>query len=138
MRKISVLLAVIICCVVLSSCNFDPYYGKRPIDYGAAKWVCEEPEAIFIVDPEAEDYYSPKGEVCWNDEALPIQFFFVHETNRVLVHEIVAENSDKEPLEFDGDGEFSEYEFIMHIDKEKDTFFEGQYDTLTFKRTDLE
>lgn len=114
--------------ILLCSCNFDRYDGKRPFDYGAAKWVCEEPTAWFVVNPDAEDYYSPKGEVTVNDETLKFELIFVHETNTVFF------NTETSEIGFDGECEFSSEKLIIKVDKQTDTLFGGRYDELVFVR----
>jgi len=50
---------------LLTSCNIDLYAGKRPADFGKAKWICDTPVAWFSVDENATD--EAKGEIIIND-----------------------------------------------------------------------
>ena len=70
-RKYIILICMVMFCFSLSSCNFDPYYGKRPYDYGASTWVCENPSARFVVNPEDEDYDTLSGMVLDHMDSFP-------------------------------------------------------------------
>lgn len=138
MRKIIVLICIGACCIALSSCNYDLYYGKRPFDYGAAKWICEEPSAWFVVDPNSEEYYRPKGEIQLNNETMQFELFFIVETNFVAFQIIMDSSLNDEPLELKGECEFSPQNLTVKVDQETDTIFNGQYDILIFTRTSTE
>ena len=135
------LVGLVALCLLLSGCNFDIYGGKRPFDYGAAQWVCENPSAWFVVNPDDEDYYCPKGEVCVDDKTLQFELIFVTGTDLVffkIINTSAAYYGGYRDAGFDGECTFSSSEFVITIDKETDTVFGGQYDTLTFTRISSE
>lgn len=122
-------------------CNFDPYYGKRPFDYGAATWVCENPSAWFVVNPDVDDYYQPEGEIQLNDETMQFKLFFVPETNLVffvIIKNSVSNNEECYDSGFDGECIFSPEKLVIKVDKDTDTVFDGQYDELVFTLTPTE
>jgi hypothetical protein len=136
LRKcIAILIVLSIIC--LTSCNFDPYGGTRPIDYGETCWVCENPPANFTVDPLLEDYYYPEGEIKINNNLLKFKMYFIHGTNEVLVKIIDEYSSAQAPADivgFDGYCTFSKDKLIIKIDKETDNLFNGKYNELIFVR----
>lgn len=138
MRKLSALISVLVCCSVLGSCQYDLYGGKRPFNYGAAKWVCENPFVWFVIDPNVEDYYSPKGEIQVNNETLRFQLFFGHGTNEVSFKIIKHYGLGDKRLELSGECAFSPEKLIVTIDRETDTTFDGQYSILIFTRISTE
>lgn len=140
MKKFFLAITIFMFFSFLSSCNFDCYSGKRPYDYGLAKWVCEDPDAWFVVDPDADDYYSPKGEMEINGEIQRIQLIFVNGTNRVFV-ELLDKNSSwitEYKSIIDGKCTFSPEKMIIEVYKDMDAILNDQYDELIFIRTATE
>ncbi len=136
MKRVCFLCLVLIISVFLTSCTWDPYSDKRPFDYGDAQWVCEDPYLCFTVDTTEENYYYPKGEIRINDSTYPCEFNFIHQTNQLYVVVYKSENfSIKNRLgEIEGECDFSSDVLVFHIDKNRDTIFDGKYDTMTFYR----
>lgn len=125
----------LVCCVILMgiclvSCSIDPYSGKRPYDYGAAKWVCEDPQIWFVVDPDADVYYDPKGEIQVGDRTYSITLYFVDGSKTVLFD--IAETD----YELEGECEFYPDKLVVKVDKKRSTLFDGKYEELIFNRTE--
>ncbi|NLZ46460.1 MAG: hypothetical protein GX896_07180 [Clostridiales bacterium] len=112
------------------------YDGKRPFDYGSAKWVCEEPSGWFIVDENTEDYHAPKGEFEFDGKVVLFELSFIVGTNMVLICSLNSDALTGEQTT--GDCEFSPEKLIIKIDPEKDALFNGEYDTLTFIKAPIE
>ena len=113
-------------CVVITT---DFYSGKRPYDYGKAIWVCESPDAWFIVNtPEDDEYFFyPKGEFAIGNKTVKFTLSFGYSN----VASFEDENDDMILL---GTCKYSSEKLIITVDKEKDTLFNGQYDTIIFIR----
>ncbi|MBQ7645696.1 MAG: hypothetical protein IJS94_00355 [Clostridia bacterium] len=143
LKKAFVFLIILQVLLILSSCQFDPYYGKRPFDCGKAKWICEEPSAWFTVDPDAADYHYPKGEIALGERSIEVGFRFIAETDLVYIDLIGSEGSSilesaagyNELIR--GECAFSPEKLIIKIDPGSDTLFNGKYETITFIRTPI-
>lgn len=135
MRKFMTWICVAVFCFTISGCGFDPYYGKRPFDYGEAKWTCDAPLAWFIVDPYADDYDSPTGVVQVNNQTIQFRLIFVHETNLVFFQTIDAGTAEYNNAELTGECVFSSTKFTIKVDTKTDSIFNGQYEELVFKKT---
>ena len=136
-RKFLLISLSVLSIFVFCSCNFDPYYGKRPYDYGASTWVCENPSARFVVNPEDEDYDTPQGEIQLNDDDIPFKLIFVTQTDQVffvISKRGVSYDEGYNDGGFEGDCVFSPEKFVIKVDKDTDTLFNGQYDELVFLR----
>ncbi len=129
-------LACAFLCLSFISCNFDPYHGKRPWDYGSAKWVCEDPKAWVEVDVESEEFDFPKGEVIINDRPIKFRLCFIHQTNQVFfqITEKTSNSIFYEVPEFSGECTFAPDKLVIKVDKDSDTVFSGKYDELVFTR----
>ena len=127
MKKI-ILVLVILSFLLLIGCNIDPYDGERPFDYGDAEWVCEDPLAYFVIDADSEEYYSPRGEICLDDQLVEFQLIFVHGTDKVFLNVTSRDVSG----ELNGECVFSPEKLIIIVNKETDTLFYGKYDELIF------
>lgn len=105
------------------------YSGKRPYDYGKATWVCESPDAWFIVNAseDDEDFIYPKGEITIGNKTIKFTLSFGHGKAAAFMDE----NDDVILL---GTCKFSSEKLIITVDKETDTLLDGQYDTITFVR----
>ena len=131
MKKAAVFICIFTCCFFLSNCNYYMYEGKRPYDYGAAKWVCQNPSAFFIVNPEDEEYYCPKGEMELDGQVVPFELGFTIKTNTVRFH---FEGEYHDYRSFTGTCVFSPEKLIVKIDRDIITLFPDQYDELIFTR----
>ena len=121
------LVSLFLVCIVLCSCNYDPYNGKRPIDYGDAIWVCESPPVCFEVKTDSPNYDKPQGLVSVDDKEMSCEVWFDPVFNTVFLR--VDFNHKLE-----GDAEFSPQKMVVKVDKKSDTLFNGQYDELVFVR----
>lgn len=128
---------LMICCILLilitfGGCVFatDFYYGKRPYDYGEATWVCESPDAWFIVTSEDdENVVYPQGEINIGSETIKFTLSFGYGKDASFTDE----NDD---MILFGICKFSAEKLIITVDKEKDKLFNGKYDTITFVRNE--
>ncbi len=122
--------------VFLSSCMWDPYADKRPVDYGDAIWASEDPEIYFTVDTSSEQYYYPIGYVLIDDKQYLCNFSFIHQTNRLIIYVFDGDTviPDGWIGQIDGNCDFSPDSFVMHI--EEDTVFAGKYESITFYKND--
>lgn len=127
---------LIISCILLILITFDScviatdfYAGKRPYDYGKATWVCESPNAWFIVNTSEDDenFIYPKGEIAIGNKTIKFTLSFGHGKEASFVDE----NDDVILL---GICKFSSEKLIITVEKETDTLLNGQYDTITFIR----
>lgn len=140
---------MIICSIFFTACMWDPYSDKRPFDYGNAEWICST-DAItlwFDVDTEQEEYYYPEGGLILGDTTYFCKYWFIHQTNRLIISvypweykDIPDENRDNDSIlfELDGDCDFSSDLFTFNIDTSTDDIFNGTIDKLTFIRTESE
>jgi len=69
------LIFVLVLLFMMSGCT-DFYSGKRPIDYGRAKWISESPDIWFIVKDPEPGYSIPKGEMIVEDSVIYFSLFF--------------------------------------------------------------
>lgn len=131
MKKFLIISCILLILVTFGSCVIatDFYSGKRPYDYGKATWVCESPNAWFIVNTSEEDenFIYPKGEIAIGNKTIKFTLSFGHGK----VASFTDENDDAILL---GTCEFSSEKLIITVDKETDTLFNGEIDTLTFIR----
>ncbi len=122
-----ILLMLITCggCVIAT----DFYAGKRPYDYGKATWVCELPDAWFVVNtPEDDkDYIYPQGEIATDNKNIKFTISFGH-------GEVASFADENDNVILLGTCRFSPEKLIITVDKESDKLFNGQYDTITFVR----
>lgn len=136
---------VLICCflVLLTGCTYDPYSDQRPFDYGESKWICDEYDIWFYINPEKEDYYYPEGELRLEGNEYFCKFYFIHQTNQVAISVYPLEyaaipsaerDCNSTLAELHGDCSFSEEFFTLFVDSERDTIFHGKVEKLTFFR----
>lgn len=131
MKKTLIISCILIILITFSGCVFstDFYSGKRPYDYGKATWICESPDAWFIVNASEDDenFIYPKGEIAIGDQIIRFTLSFGYSKEASFVDE----NDNMILL---GTCKFSSEKLIITVDKEKDTLFNGKYDTITFVR----
>ena len=141
-RAISLLMlcAVLVCCC---GCNWNPFVGKRPPDYGDGVWICEEPKITYTVkmkyDEEQKMDIPESYAVTYIDgNEVLLDFGFIG--NAIRVYELKS----IEPKEYigeiflNGTCKFSETKFTVKVDTELDNLFDGQYDELVFVRQEDE
>lgn len=126
MKKIINILIIITCTVLLTSC-IDPYFGKRPVDYGEAIWTCNEVDMWFEVENEHSRVF--KGQLTINDQTVDIEVWFME-------HDLTSIEALNHGGELWGHSEFYPDQVILHIDEklERDSIFYGKYEKLTFIR----
>ena len=127
--KKTLIACILLILITLGGCTIavDFYSGKRPYDYGKATWVSESPDAWFIVNTPEEDenFMFPKGEIAIGVKTVKFTLSFGYGKTASFTDE----NGDMILL---GMCEFSSEKLIITVDKEKDTLFNGRYDTITF------
>lgn len=146
MKRFVVLIFCALMC--LTGCQFDPYSGQRPHDYGNALWVCNEFDIWFIVDTEKEDYYFPEGELQIGNATYFCKFFFIHQTNQLHISiypleyaNISDEYRDRSAMigSVEGDCIFSDDSFVFTIDTTiEGNIFDETPAQLTFQKNTLE
>ena len=129
-KKLNLSLCLFFAALLLSSC--DPYSGQRPVDYGDAEWISETPEIYFAVDTAMDEYYYPLGRIMVDDTEYLCKFWFVHQTNQLIISVYMDQKATPETCvgEIKGDCDFFSDHFIMYIDS--DTVFDGQYNSIVF------
>lgn len=137
MKKIAALLGVLVVILNLIGCNYDPYADKRPSDYGDSIWICELPSSWFVVDLSIEDYYDPEGEITVDGVIYRCKLYFIHQTNQVCIDVLSPAKSNKKMGEIWGECTFSEKSLIIYINHERDTIYNGKYETISFFRQDI-
>ena len=105
----------------------DFYSGKRPYDYGEATWVCESPDAWFVVNTSEvdENFIYPKGEIAIGDKTIKFTLSFGY-------GKVASFTNENDDLILLGTCKFSSEKLIITVDKETDKIFNGRYDTITF------
>lgn len=141
MKRLVILVLCVIMC--LTGCQFDPYSGQRPHNYGDALWASDEFDIWFIVDTKKEDYYYPEGELQIGNTTYFCKFYFVHQTNRLLISIYPIEYATVPDASRDrnavvgsicGDCTFSEDLFVFKIDTMEGNIFGNTTTQLTFSR----
>ena len=129
----------------LSSCSINSYQFKRVFENDNTKWISEDPYIYFIVDLSIEMYYFTAGEVNYNGELRSCRVVFANDgVNQVDVCIIKSAerrlDADPRIAEFIGYYTLSDdnMELTIEIEKEKDTIFNGKYDTITLYRTEID
>lgn len=127
MKRFLLITCILLVLITLSAC-VDYYAGRRPYDYGRAMWISESPDAWFMVTSEDdENFIYPKGEITIDDKTIEFTLSFGHDN----VAFFTDENEDDI---LRGSCKFGPEKLIITVDKDKDTIFNGQYDTITFIR----
>lgn len=116
----------------------DPYAGKRPFDYGVAKWVSRDPEIWFKIDENDREMFNEyfDGFIEINNEFVGIEVFF-DKWDGFYISE--KSNSIDAPFTR-GTCKFSPEKLEVTIDKEADNceIIKGKFDKITFIKEPLE
>lgn len=130
----------------LSSCTFDirnfipgnwnPYKGDRPSDQVPSRWVAQEINCWFdvisvTIDGEVET--AIQGEIEYNSVIVPITVRFDPGRN-IFVYDASGEKG----LLFRGPCTFGEDQFVVDVNKESDSLFDGHIQMITFIKDVLE
>lgn len=141
-KKITFIFTVSIL-LCLSGCNWKPFIGKRPPDYGDGVWICEEPKITYTVKmkyDEEEKMDVPESDaVTYIDgNEVFLDFGFIGNTIRIYQLESIESKEYKDETFLNGNCKFSETKFTIKVDTESDTLFNGKYDELVFVRQEDE
>ena len=124
--KNSLIICIVITLVLLCSCDYDPYRGKRPVDYDGATWVSEGDgyRMSFTVGKMNESVLEITGKEPVNFDLLWTMYY-----PNVLVYVY----GDQEMKIFDAKCEYGKQQFKMNV---LDRFegYETLPDTLVFER----
>ena len=115
----------------------DFYQGKRPTDYEKTIWKSTHPDIWFEIGERDEMGILPdvKGEATTSEGVVAITVWFDH-ARLIGVDRQDEEDPTKHVLL--GDCKFSSDKPIVTPREGEDQLFNGEYDTITFTRTDLE
>ena len=142
--KLVVIIALFLC-MTICGCNqdissklfpgmYDVYSGKRPQDYGTAKWISDNPHILFVIeDAENNEGELWDGEVAMVDklEKIVVSFEPIG-TNGISIY---SPNLSETLLE--GSCKFYSDKVIVSVNKETDQLFDGEFDIITFYRVEL-
>ena len=115
---------------MISGCT-DFHSGKRPIDYGRAKWISESPDIWFIVKDPEPGYSIPKGEMIVEDSVIYFSLSFSNGKDAFF------SDDDQEAL-FSGSCKFSPEKLVVKIYKNTDKVYNGEVDEIVFIRTAID
>lgn len=133
MKKTIIISYLLVTLITFCGCVFatDFYGGERPYDYGEAIWVSESPEAWFYVNPPGDRFsIFLKGEFVVGDETIKFTLSFGYSATASFTDE-----KDRDLLM--GTCKYGPDKLVITVDKEKDTLFNGKYDTITFVRKEI-
>jgi hypothetical protein len=130
MGIIKKLAPAIILCLLLCSCDSDPYRGQRPIEYPKTQWICEDYDISFSVG-EKYELLDPK--MLINEEEVPFTFLWSGFDNSVNINFKIKEKPDS----LSGECKFGKEEFTITIGDTKGYYLDEQI-ILKFVRTSLE
>jgi hypothetical protein len=116
---------------ILIITGLDPWFGKKPYDYGKAKWTSESPKGWFIVHAHEEDadYMYPKGEFIVDDKNIDFTLYLpnrtadFHDNNRNVI--------------LCGKCKYYPDKIVITVNKAKDKIFNMKMDRITFVREPL-
>ena len=123
MKKLLIIISMVL---LLSCCGVDFHSGKRPYDYPSTKWVSEDPEIWF--GGRYDHNHGFDGLLLVDGQSIEINVFF----NKGSGVSFTKRYEDE--LGTRGLCKFSPDKLIVKIDKERDTYFNGRYKTITFFR----
>jgi hypothetical protein len=132
MKKCFVVALAFLIFVLLFSC--DRYSGKRPRDYPPAVWVSEKPKMWFEIGESDKSAYTPPeriyGNLIMNGQSIEIEVFF--NGGRGISFYEKSDATDRPTTR--GDCTFGPDKLVVKIDKDRDNFLNGLYETITFIR----
>ena len=117
----------------------DFYQGERPIDYEKTIWKSTQPDIWFEIGERDEMGVLPdvKGEATTSEGVVAITVWFDHA--RLIEFDFPEKNENGTPkIALLGDCKFSSDKLIVTPREGEDQLFNGEYDTITFTRIDLE
>ena len=133
-RLISVMLILsIIFCFTGCDAIKDVFYPPdRPIDFNTpSKWVSSDPYICFVIsDEEMAAKAEGFGQIIFNGKTTDVFVSFSAYSNFQIF------SSDDRTLLYDGDCKYKGEEFTVNT--EKDMFFNGKYEKITFNKVDCE
>ena len=136
MKKILISIAVLcMAVIVLSGC--DLYSGKRPMDYGAATWVSETPDAWFTVSfpgTYPQTAYRCVGAITINGITTDFQVTFGFGADMYFYKPPITGNSDTDVLLFRASCKFSPTKLVVTIDTDNTNILQGKVRKITFVR----
>ncbi len=140
--KVEKNIGILLLCVALlfssTSCfGADFYQGERPTDYEKTIWKSTQPDIWFEIGERDEMGVLPdvKGEATTSEGVVAITVWFDH-ARLIGIDRQDEEDPTKHVLL--GDCKFSSDKLIVTPREGKDQLFNGEYDTITFTRIDLE
>jgi hypothetical protein len=111
MKILKKLIPAIILCLLLCSCDTDPYRGQRPVEYSQTQWVCVDYGISFSV---GEKYEVFDTKMLMNGEEIPFTFLWSSFDNSVNINFEVGGTADS----LSGKWDFGKEEFTIIV---KDT-----------------
>ena len=120
------LIFALTCCC--SSCDEDPYEGKRPVDYAYSSWECAEYNVFFSVE---ENRKLKDAKILINEQWYDFEFLWYQFDNRVRI----CFEIDGEEHSFLGYCDFGKNQFTIEIDDTEGYYPEEQI-TMVFVRTE--
>ena len=133
MKKYIICFMILMFVIILISGCTNFYNGKRPVDYGHAKWIAASPDIWFVVTDRDvnHEYLEPKGEMTVGNEVLSFTIGFNTANGGCF-------KIDDDHMLFAGACEFSPEKLIVKIDKDTDKVFNGEVDEIVFIRTAID
>lgn len=120
------LIFALTCCC--SSCDEDPYEGKRPVDYAYSSWECAEYNVYFSVE---ENWELKDAKILINEQWYDFEFLWYQFDNRVRIYFEI----DGEEHSFLGYCDFGKKKFTIEIEDTEGYYPEEQI-TMVFVRTE--
>lgn len=118
MKKTAVIFVLLVFFCSTVSCDFDPYKGKRPLDYAHSCWISAGEG--YLINYETED----RSATLQIDDMEPISITFLWSalSSDVTVYCPKNQNTDDEKriFLFSGSCSFSKTHFEIHVNKKSD------------------
>ena len=134
---------VLLCVALLfssTSCfGADFYQGERPTDYEKTIWKSTQPDIWFEIGERDEMGILPevKGEAITSEGTIVITVWF-DQARRIGIDFQEKDERGFAKNALLGDCKFSSDKLIVTPREGRDQLFNGEYDTITFTRMDLE
>ena len=134
---------VLLCVALLfssTSCfGADFYQGERPTDYEKTIWKSTQPDIWFEIGERDEMGILPevKGEAITSEGTIVITVWF-DQARRIGIDFQEKDERGFAKNALLGDCKFSSDKLIVTPREGRDQLFNGEYDTITFTRIDLE